>query len=447
MNQTKKEVSAWDQFTIKQTGDAQDIMLQITGQPIGRNNGEKQLAGIRKYIRYKIEMDKKNLNLPDPSTMDETYYKPDGSQVTKREMFLSEEDSKDPARIMYLMGYDPLQWQLVSCKIKRNYWSVAMKLSQGSDEHGHKAPEIPHKETNHSFLCELTCKPIQNLISSQNIIDIFDNMKPPKLEKYKYAGNSGLMLELPIMDFHLGSLAWKEESGANWNYKKAIRVFKDVILELLARIKQYGLEFEKIIFPIGQDFFHFDTQDFKTVHGTQMETDSRWQKILREGNELLVWAIEQLRAIAPVEVFWIPGNHDTKFSYFAVCYVYGWFRNDSNVKVDLSAEKRKYTHFGKVGIGFSHGEQEGKRIEDSMQVEEPKLWGKTLFREFHLGHIHHEKVIEVGGITIRNISALTATDLWHKDKAFVGSIRKLQGIVWDREKGKQLTIDVNVVLS
>jgi hypothetical protein len=92
-------------------------------------------------------------------------------------------------------------------------------------------------------------------------------------------------------------------------------------------------------------------------------------------------------------------------------------------------------------IGYSHGKEEGKRIQFLMQVEQPEAWGASDYREWHLGDLHHEEAMELGGMVIRRISAITKTDAWHAEKGFVGAIHKAQAFVWDKERGKLLTID------
>jgi hypothetical protein len=111
------------------------------------------------------------------------------------------------------------------------------------------------------------------------------------------------------------------------------------------------------------------------------------------------------------------------------------------VKVNTSASQRKYVRYGNNLIGYSHGREEGKRIESLMQIEAPEDWGATLYREWHLGDLHHESAREVGGIIFRRISTITAADAWHASKGYMGSVRKAQAFVWDRDKGKVYTID------
>jgi hypothetical protein len=173
-----------------------------------------------------------------------------------------------------------------------------------------------------------------------------------------------------------------------------------------------------------------------------MDVDTRWAKMYDVGVRLMIWAVEQLRQIAPVEVMYVPGNHDKTLSYCAVYTLHAYYERCEGVKVDLSPTPRKYIRYGVNLIGMSHG-KEGKRIEHLMQQEAAADWGETVFREWHLGDLHHETAKEIGGVKIRRIGAITAADAWHVEKGF-RAMRMCQAFVWDREKGRVLVLDSNV---
>ncbi len=245
--------------------------------------------------------------------------------------------------------------------------------------------------------------------------------------------HSSEMLEISIVDLHLGKLTWEKETGHNYDMKIASKKFMNVIYDIIDRIKDK--KFEKIIFPIGNDFFNFDNIEGKTTGGTLQDNDSRIHKMYLKGTELLIRTIDILSQFARVEAFLIPGNHDFLTSFYAVDKIASWFRNDPNVSVDASPKTRKYIKFGKCLIGFAHGNEERKRIEGNMQVEVPQEWGSTKFREWHLAHLHSEKVKEIHGVKVRHLTSVTATDAWHYKKGYVGATPVSQSFIWDKEKG------------
>ena len=259
---------------------------------------------------------------------------------------------------------------------------------------------------------------------------------PPK------ANASGLMLEVPVVDLHLGKLAWAPETGENYDYKIASDRFEFVIGDIIGRVQ--GRDFERIIFPIGQDFFNYDTLMGETAQGTRQDNDLRWQKLFSIGVEMLVKAIDALAGIAPVEVLAIPGNHDLMTSFYAIQYLDAWYRASEHVQVNPDPRSRKYIEFGDCLIGFSHGDKEKKRIFGNMQVEAAQAWGRTRFREWHCGHYHSEQVQEEHGVIVRRLSSVTGTDSWHYTSGYVGAIAKNQSFVWDKERGLQEILLTNL---
>src|SRR5690606_36216509 len=109
--------------------------------------------------------------------------------------------------------------------------------------------------------------------------------------------------------------AWCGETGENYDYKIAKKRFFFVLNVIIERVKgRDGIE--KIVFPVGSDFFNFDTLDGTTTIGTKQDNDLRWQKLFAVGVEILIKAIDMLTEIAPVEAFLIPGNHDKMTSFY-----------------------------------------------------------------------------------------------------------------------------------
>ncbi len=412
----------FDNNVLKERGLAQDILKKIYDRDISQNSAKKYLAGIRMHLEHKGKLTTEDRPV---SEMEEVVIKADGSRTTTRMLLLSEEDNQNPHRIMTLMGYDPIQWELVSCKSRRNYWDTTTRDG---------------KHTNHAFMVTLTVKPIKAMVSSDYIKKVYEELQPVTVSSYKYKPGR-LLLELPLMDLHLGKLAWREETGEDYDLKIAEQLYRETVKDILGKVIRFGLDIDKIIFPIGQDFFHVDSVQNTTTAGTPLDHDSRWQKMFKKGIELLIWAVEQCRSIAPVECMYVPGNHDEMLSFCAAVNLQKYFHSTDSVEVNTGASQRKYIRFGNNLIGYSHGREEGKRIDGLMQIERPEDWGETLYREWHLGDLHHESVRESGGIIFRRVSTITATDAWHASKGYKGSIRKAQAFIWDKEDGKVLTID------
>lgn len=431
-----------------QKSSAKEKLIKIYGKVVSEKTASSYLSGIKLHLDTMRRL-KKNEETFNEDTK-EISFNPDKSQTIKQDIYLTPDEEASPVKIMQKMGFDPILWEVVSCKIVSGSWDVAMKMVN-TEVDGKKVirKSKPLINKNRKYSITLTVKPLGGNITFPQILSAFRELDPADLVEYEYIKdtnqNGSYLLELPIMDFHFGKLSWSGETGhADYDLKVAEKLWRKTVYDLIAKAIAFG-DIEKIIFPVGQDFFHFDTPRTTTTAGTQLDSDTRWEKMFVKGIELLVWAVEQLRKIAPVEILWIPGNHDQMLSYAATVGLSQRYFNTDSVVVDLSATPRKYRLFGKNLIGYSHGEKEGKRLEGLMQVEAPELWGKSIFREFHMGHLHTELTKTNNGIIFRRISAITATDSWHVENGFVGSVRQAQAFIWDKELGLQAILNSNVI--
>lgn len=323
----------------------------------------------------------------------------------------------DASELLKIHGLNPANWELISSKMSE--WDSNVK--DGSTEVFYSS--------------KISVKP------KTNSFDILDALSyvidSPKIKiKHKPAKKvfSDKMLEIAFQDFHLGKLSWGNESGNDYNYKIAISRALSVIRDVMARANKYG-DIEKVLFLIGGDMFHTDTPSGTTTAGTQMESDISGQKMFTEGLRLLISIIEALKEIAPVDVITVLGNHDTQTLMHAQVALAAYFKDDKDVNVDTKMTPRKYYQYGKCLIGFTHGDKEGKRMLASMPIEVSEMWGKSLFREIHAGHLHSEQTKEENGIILRHISSITETDSWHNKKGFIGAQKKLQSFIWDKNKG------------
>ena len=423
MNSFEQQVLATD------GGNAQEKMRRLYGKELDYSNAKKYLAGIKLHLDKMEQLAGKG---KQEYSQEETVFNKDKSQTIRRDVYLSEDEAASPTSIMKKCGFDPLLWEVVTCKLVTGSWDVTLKNADGEGK----------QHTNRKYSVTLTVKPLGGRLTSDQIMDVFKALPPVKLETLRHEAGD-FMLELPIMDFHLGKLAWREETGADYDLKIAEKLWRETVHSLLSKAQLAGRP-EYILFPIGQDFFHFDTPTTTTTAGTQLDSDTRWQKMFCKGVELLTWAVEQCRLLAPVRVLWIPGNHDTILSYAATVGLAQRYFETEDVSVDLSPQPRKYVRYGANLIGFAHGVEEGKRIDGLMQVEAAQDWGKTDWREYHLGHLHTEQTTEKNGIIFRRISSVTAPDAWHSENGFIGATRRAQVFVWDKDKGLQMILNSNV---
>lgn len=264
--------------------------------------------------------------------------------------------------------------------------------------------------------------------------------KPYKYKPVYNYSTSGNAVEVAIHDLHFGSLCWGAETGENYDIKIAKKVFLDAINHFISATKH--LKPELFILPTGSDFFNVNSKLNTTVAGTLQDEDCRYQKTFNFGLEMLVIAIDILRGIAPVHVPFIPGNHDEERAFYLGVALASWYRKCNNVTVDNAPTTRKYWQWGKCLLGLTHGSEEVKgTLPMIMATEQPQLWAKTKYREWHTGHLHHKANksydygLENNGVRERIIGSLAAADSWHTKKGYSG-LREAEAFIWNKNKGQ-----------
>ena len=275
----------------------------------------------------------------------------------------------------------------------------------------------------------------------EDLLKDFQSYKPiPYNPTAKKKSKSGYMLEVNIFDLHFGKLCWNGETGEDYDTKIASKRFHNAIDDIVGKAIFHDVD--KIVFPVGNDFFNSDNLRNTTTNLTPQDEDLRWQKTYTNGRKLIVEGIDKLRTIAPVDVVIVQGNHDFQRSFYLGDSLTAWYRNCKDVNIDNSATPRKYVKYGKNLIGLTHGNNEKiAELPILMASEKKDLWAETKFHEWHLGHFHHKKQIkwqtidEQKGCVIRFMRSLSGTDAWHNLKGYTQNVQSAESFLWHKDNG------------
>lgn len=351
----------------------------------------------------------------------------DGTRVSDKLIEIMDGENITPELIMERHGLDPAKWQVLSyCN---NRW------------HG----QVKGGDLIVQYQSRLTVKPITDGISAETIKELFGELhRTAPVVKADYPGGSGrLMAEVNIADLHLGKLCWHGNTGENYDHKIAKRNFESIVDRICDDLS--GMDLDHILFVWSNDYFNSDNEESSTTKGTLQDTDIRFEKLFKVGTQMLCWAVERFKQIAPVRTFRIPSNHDNVLSLAALVVLQAWFRDDQQVMIDDDVRPRKYILFGNSLTGFCHGDTEGReskssdkasRLASLMPNEARELWAKALYCEMHAGHLHSEQMIqEINGVIVRRISSPTASDTWHTESGYIGSTRKAMTFIYDVSDG------------
>ena len=357
----------------------------------------------------------------------ETHYS-DGSIDISKKIWFDENENKTPDVILKKFGYDEESWEVVSWTFGK--WEVAIK-----DEKQNRvcttirARIKPRTEKN---------IPMEKYVSVAK--EVFEKeIKPIKVVSKKQCEglDKNKLLELTGIELHLGKMSWSGETGQDYDKNIARERFNTIYSEIM---EQQEIEkCDTCLLCIGNDFFNSDTVNATTTKGTPQTNDLRWQKLFNIGLELYTQMILGLSdRFNNIEVRLQSGNHDKMASFYLYIALSCYFKDVKNIHFSQDYKDVQCFLWGKCGIFFSHGDSNLKRLIKSIPAEFYEEWGKTTFRELHLGHLHKEVVVDDdSGMITRRIGSPTATDQWHYEERFIGATQKYQTFVWDKEKGLQ----------
>lgn len=310
-----------------------------------------------------------------------------------------------------------------------NSWDVTMKID-----------ETPTTKTNYQI--KVWLKRICADSKMEAIEAVVDRLmaKPIKLSNPPKKKQGDVALEICLFDNHFGLLAWEDETGGNYDLKIADTYYMNAVHDLLA--KSAHLKIDRIIFPIGQDFFHINSPSMTTPKAhNRLDVDGRFAKVLEAGKMSVLKAIEACRQVATVDVMWIPGNHDPETSYSLIQIAAAYYRNDKRVNVDTSPRARKCVVYGVNAIGLTHGCDEPAKSLPSIFRDDFREWADAKHKEIHIGHTHKKKEMDFvtadtfQKTTVRTIPSLCATDAWHYSKGYIGKIKAAQAFLWHKTDG------------
>lgn len=320
---------------------------------------------------------------------------------------------------------DPAIWRVKDYEITS--WEVGLKVRkfEGKRVVGEDPRVLPLWRVN-ARLERLVPRPLEE--GTAAFFERFAGHAPryPKLELPAVADPH--LLVVGLHDVHFGKLAWARETGQAYDVSLADRVYRNAVVDTLARTRH--VEVDHFLLPVGSDLAHVDGMKNTTTAGTIVDTDSRAPKIIEAAEAATIWAVEAMAARAPVTVVWLPGNHDYIVSLGIARAVKAWFRHAGHVRVDVTPSPRKYFRYHRVLLGLSHGAAEKMReLPGLMALEAPDDWAATSCREWHRGHEHRRRQLDFltsdthGGVTVRTLPSLSATDAWHHQNGFVGAPR------------------------
>jgi len=252
---------------------------------------------------------------------------------------------------------------------------------------------------------------------AQAVRDAFEDFPTTYLTHPLYDTRPDLLTVIPLVDWHVGLLAWEEETGGNYDLNIAQATLRRAMFDLIKATPPSG---KCVVLGLG-DLLHFDGYEAKTERsGNVLDTDSRYPKVLRAALQLVKYTIDlALEHHETVDVRVMQGNHDQRAALaVAIALAEGYDKNP-RVTVNDSPSYIWFERYGKVLLGATHGDK--AKMSDMpllMAVDRPADWAASTRRRVFTGHIHHERLREVGGVVVESLRSPVAKDAWHSFEGY-----------------------------
>ena len=365
-------------------------------------------------------------------------YRSDGTVVSEKFITLQDGQDMTPEFVLTAHGLKADEWKVVS--YTNNFWNSQLKGGQ--------------KQI--SYQSKLVAAPFADIINFKRF-DAYMATKTfaydkPLTQRLNYDPN-GEVLEIDLPDLHAGLLAWRVDSGDDYDLHIAKDHFYKVFYDIVERCKHKKLK--KIVFVTLGDLLHVDNDNQTTTKGTFQQLDTRLTKIFEAVSDMLIDGITILGDIAPVEVMYLSGNHDRTSGCFMMKSVANAFRKDNNIVFDTDPLPQKFRLYGNVLLGWTHGDMPMKNMAGWLQQTARKEYGLSRFAEIHAGHFHSENTKEVakdrtqtedmGGVVIRYLPTICNASYWENQQGYRSAVKAMMAFVWNEETGLREMWQSNII--
>ncbi len=252
----------------------------------------------------------------------------------------------------------------------------------------------------------------------------------PKPETYA----PNLLNQYTITDYHLGMMAWHEETGKDWD----IKIAESLFMKWFSAAANMAPPADYAILANIGDLVHFDGIEAVTpAHRNILDSDTRFAKLCRVAARCIVAAVELLLTKHKhVHVIMCDANHDPASEAWMRAWLPIVFKNEPRITIDQSPSSYNAYQFGKVGLFYHHGHKRKQSAVDSVFVRQfREIFGSTKYCYAHMGHLHNDKVIESNLMVIEQHRTLASADAFAAGGGWLSG-RSAKVITYHKEYGE-----------
>lgn len=220
--------------------------------------------------------------------------------------------------------------------------------------------------------------------------------------------------------FNMQDAHWNKYDidGKNNMNNRFVNVFNKV--QHVIEKASYKTTIDKTIYVLGSDQFNNEFTG-TTTKGTPQASLFTYEEGFKKISDYEIKMISYLLTKSKfVEVVYVPGNHDHFVGWHLVQFLAAYFRNQTNLKFDISQEATKYKRYKNTAMQFNHGDVlKAEKLAQIFPMDFKKEWSSCDHYLSFVGDKHHEVAKDLNGIKFYQLPALsTAKSTWDDKQGF-----------------------------
>ena len=250
----------------------------------------------------------------------------------------------------------------------------------------------------------------------------------------------GLLTVYPIFDAHIGMRASAEESGEDMDNDLAEKRITSGIGQCVSSSPAS----EQAVVLIGGDALHANDQTAMTPKSKHvLDVASSFEDAVDVAIRTFAACVEMAASKHKnVIVSVIQGNHD-RDAYLSILYALRErYRDNPRIEVQRKGGEFFVMEWGRVMLASHHGDKaKAERLVMHMADEWAEMWGRTRYRFYFTGHMHHSKMQDIGGVQVEQMRAAAPRDAYAASHSY-SSRSELQAITYHKDNGEVSRVKV-----
>lgn len=223
--------------------------------------------------------------------------------------------------------------------------------------------------------------------------------------------NTDLLNFFTVTDSHFGMLAWREETGADYD----LRIAEVLLTDWFAAAIDLAPDAHTAVLAQLGDLMHHDALESVTpAHKHVLDADSRLQKVIRVVIRTIRRVIDMLlQKHSHVHVIMAAGNHDPASSAWLREMLAAMYENEPRITVDNTPGLYYAYEWGTTAVFAHHGHKRGvNNVDATLAGMFRELYGRSKFAYAHVGHLHSDEGRKSGLMYVERHETLAAPDAY-----------------------------------